>query len=333
MVRPISHARYDPGSRGGFIESYVLRAHHPEAPYAFWFRYALKKPPAITESSMGELTGVFFDGVRQIHTVAVKSVPADGISFASEGFHVRLGEAELCASWAVGEVSLSNRSISWKLEFEGREDPIFLLPRSWYEKAFPREKSLVIVPQALFNGMIKVNGEDFPVCRWRGSVNHNWGKKYSDEYAWGQIAGFDTHPESFLEVATACLRWGPLKSPNVTPLVLRHRGEEFAFNTFFNLCDSRGSFSEYVWVFRAEKRGVRIEGTISAQKDSFVGLTYRNPSGEVKYCLNTQLAASEVKFEDLRRGMRRRETLFTRHRASFEIVTGRNIHSTGISRP
>jgi hypothetical protein len=35
-----------------------------------------------------------------------------------------------------------------------------------------------------------------------GDLDHNWASRHTDRCAWGQVAGFDTHPESFLEVAT-----------------------------------------------------------------------------------------------------------------------------------
>ena len=34
--------------------------------------------------------------------------------------------------------------------------------------------------------------------RWIGSQNHNWGRKHTDSYAWGQVAGFDDAPQTFL---------------------------------------------------------------------------------------------------------------------------------------
>lgn len=330
MADSLDRAKYSSGFQGGFFESYFLRAHHPDLPYAFWFRYALTEHRDRAQGSWGELWGVFFNGLEGSQTVVKKNFPPAKVSFSADKFHVCLGDNLLCAPTAKGAVHSNRNEISWHLEIKGREEPVFLLPRGWYEKAFPRAKSIVIMPLASFDGKITVNGEEMVVQNWRGSVNHHWGQRYTDEYAWGQVAGFDTHRESFLEAATACLRLGPLRSPRVTPIVLRHRGEEFAFNTFFHLCDSRGSFSEYVWVFRADTRGVRVEGTVSAQREQFVGLTYRNPTGGVKYCLNTQLAACEVRFEDRRNGKSIRETLFTRHRAAFEVVTDRRDHSIPI---
>ncbi|MCX7981326.1 MAG: hypothetical protein N2572_00260 [Syntrophales bacterium] len=326
MMGGASQTRYGPGVHGGFFESYFLRANHPELPYAFWFRYTLTKPRSKESRLVGEIAGVFFDGVSGGHTVVKKTMPEEKIQFVPGDFNITLEDAVLNATHTRGEIRLKEKEIKWELSIEGQVKPVFLLPEAWYEKAFPRAKSLVILPMARFDGHVSVNGNRFSIQGWKGSVNHNWGTKYTDEYAWGQVAGFDTHTDSFLEVATACLKFGPWRTPKVTPLIFRHRGEEFAFNSFFHLCDSRGAFSDYVWVFRAETRGILIEGTISAPRDLFVGLIYKNPAKGVKYSLNTQIAACELKFEDVRKGSRRRETLFTRHRAAFEIVSdGRDL--------
>ena len=46
---------------------------------------------------------------------------------------------------------------------------------------------------------IDVDGVSHAVDGWVGSQNHNWGRKHTDRYAWGQVAGFDDAPGSFLE--------------------------------------------------------------------------------------------------------------------------------------
>jgi hypothetical protein len=52
---------------------------------------------------------------------------------------------------------------------------------------------------AVYNGSLTVAGEEIEVVDWVGSQNHNWGSQHTDHYAWGQVAGFDTHPDSFDE--------------------------------------------------------------------------------------------------------------------------------------
>ena len=86
------------------------------------------------------------------------------------------------------------------------------------------------LPLARYAGGYRVDGRPVDVGGWVGSQNHNWGSRHTDRYAFGQVAGFDGEPESFLEVATVKAKLiGPLATPWVTTLVLRHRGVEHSF--------------------------------------------------------------------------------------------------------
>jgi hypothetical protein len=198
-----------------------------------------------------------------------------------------------------------------------------------YQGGFPAAKSLVSLPLARFRGGLTVNGAAIDVADWVGSQNHNWGSRHTDLYAWGQVAGFDTHPESFLEVATAKLRIGPLWTPPLTPLVLRHRQREYALTGLVQGLRARGSFRYFNWEFGSETAEVAIEGVISAPREAFVGLAYRNPPGGVKHCLNSKIAACKVHFRDKRSGST--EILETKSRAAFEILTIDANHGIAIS--
>jgi len=70
-----------------------------------------------------------------------------------------------------------------------------------------------------------------------------------------------------------------------------------------------------------------IYGRIHAPASAFVGLSYQNPPGGEKTCLNTKLASAEITVQ--RRG-RPSRTLITRHRAAFEILTDRADHGVPI---
>src|SRR5262249_31690230 len=159
---------------------------------------------------------------------------------------------------------------------------------------------------------------------WVGSQNHNWGVQHTDHYAWGQVVGFAGFPDTFLEVVTARRRLGPLWSPFVTLLVLRHRGAEIALNSSLQMYRARGAFKPFDWRLRSTTSQVRICGRISAPSAAFVGLMYRNPPGGSKICLNTKLATCELTI------MRREgdvwgqpERLVAVQRAAFEILTDR----------
>jgi hypothetical protein len=174
----------------------------------------------------------------------------------------------------------------------------------------------------VFNGRLVVDGETQRIENWAGSQNHNWGSQHTDHYAYGQVAGFDDAPQSFLEVATARIKLGPFYTPFMTPLVLRHNGDEFALNALSRAMKAKARFSYFDWHFAAEDEAVRIEGRIHATADAFVGLRYYNPPGDSKCCLNSKIAACELTLTDKRPGHDSTpRKLATQHRAAFEILS------------
>jgi hypothetical protein len=86
---------------------------------------------------------------------------------------------------------------------------------------------------------------------------------------------------------------------------------------------TRAAFRYFEWNFRCAADGLCIEGRISAPREAFVGLTYYNPPGGTKQCLNTKLAACEVTITGHAAAP---EILSTAHRAAFEILTDDTSH-------
>jgi hypothetical protein len=329
--REANLTRYHPGQRGGHYESFFVRANHPRRPLAFWIRYTIFSPEGRPEDAMGELWAVYFDGEAGRQVAVKKVVPFMRCSFSSTAFLVRIDDARLEPTIVAGSAATGAHEIAWDLTYSGAEPPLFLFPLTLYRRRLPKAKSLVGLPLARFAGALRVDGETVDVIGWQGSQNHNWGSRHTDHYAWGQVAGFDTHPDSFLEVATARLRIGPLWTPFMTVLVLRHRGEEIALNTLRQATRAHGSFSYFIWHFGAEGDGRRVAGTIAAARDTFVGLRYGNPPGGIKDCLNSKLASCELHLTDARAGgAAGGEQLSTRHRAAFEIVTDDRDHGVAM---
>ena len=74
--------------------------------------------------------------------------------------------------------------------------------------------------------------------------------------------------------------------------------------------------------------GLRKERTeVSAPAEAFVGLTYGNPPGGTKTCLNTKIASCEVHLEETGRSPIH---LRTASRASFEILTTDAVHEVPV---
>ncbi len=295
MRQQANHTRYQPGQATGHYESFFLRANHPSRPLAFWIRYTLFSPNRHPEDAIGELWAVCFDGETQQHVAVKQELPFAQCDFKTQEFSVQVGDACLQPGWLIGSADSTEHSISWNLTFKGDAEPLFLLPLNLYDAPLPKAKSLVGLPLAVIDGSLSVDGKEIEVVNWVGSQNHNWGAKHTDQYAWGQVAGFDNSPDSFLEVATARLKIGPLWTPPMTPIVLRHRGEEIALNSLMQTLRAHGALQYFEWRFRSETEDTLLEGTITAPRESFVGLNYYNPPGGNKHCLNTKIVTCELK--------------------------------------
>jgi hypothetical protein len=147
-------------------------------------------------------------------------------------------------------------------------------------------------------------------------------------YAWGQVAGFDEcagRPSS--RCSTAQIKIGPLWSPRFTLAVLRIGGEEYAINSLARAALADGRWTYFDWALRTRQGGVEIEARISAPRADFVGLTYANPPGGSKTCLNTKLASARVV---LRRAGRPELRLHADRRAAFEILTDDAAHGVPV---
>ena len=320
----LNAARYVPGTRRGHYESFFLRANHPSRPQAFWIRYTLFSPRRRPADAIGELWAIWFDGESGRHTAVKSEVPIVHCRFARSGFEVAVGAAELGARALHGSIVQFGRTVSWDLGYDGGDQPVLLLPERLYAAGVPKAKSLVALPMARFRGFVVVGDAEHEIDDWVGSQNHNWGSQHTEQYEWGQVAGFDSHPSGFLEVATARVRVGPLLLPQMTILVLRLGDQEYRLNDVAQALRAHASIEGFEWKFVSETSAVRIEGKITAGREAFVGLRYNNPPGGIKHCLNTKIASCELHVTDKSSGIT--EVLATANRAAFEILTDRRDH-------
>ncbi len=322
-----NRCRLDPARTVGHYESYFQRANHPTRPLGFWIRYTVFSPEGRPQDAVGELWAIYFDGERGRIT-AVKSVePIARCRFDRSCLSVQVAEARLNEAALAGAAASGGHTIAWDLEYRGDEPPLLLLPEHLYDGGFPKAKALVGTPNARFAGTLTVDGEAVMIDDWVGSQNHNWGRRHTDRYAWGQVAGFDGVPDSFLECSTAQIKVGPLWSPRFSLVVLRIGGETYAINTLGRAVLARGRWRYFDWSLHTRQHGVEIAIEISAPRERFVGLRYANPPGGSKVCLNSKLARASVM---LRRPGRPELHLKSEHRAAFEILTDDDTHGVPV---
>jgi len=320
-----NNTRYAIHKRTGHYESYFLQANHPDRPLAFWIRYTLISPEN-KKTAIGEVWAVYFDGETGNHICAKTEIPIEYCIFYSNELNMTMGDSRLTETIGKGRAATGDQIIVWDITYENEEQPLFLLQRNMYDMPFPKAKTLSSKPMAVFSGTININGIAHSIDNWIGSQNHNWGVKHTDHYAWGKVSGFDSHPETCFEIATARMRYGPIWTPFMTIMVLRHEGVEYRLNSIPQSLRAKASVEYFQWHFSSETPTEKIEGIITTEKNDFVGLNYYNPQGGVKHCLNTKIASCEIQFTDLKDSQKTPIELKTDHRAAFEILTTDQSH-------
>jgi len=321
--------RLQAGSSNGHYESYFVRANHAERALAFWIRCTIFSPAGRPHDALGELWAVVFDGEHARHIAVKQAWPLAACRFERDTLAIEMPSAQLGSGHAQGSCESGGHRLGWDLRYAGGQSPLLLLPERFYDGGFPKAKSLVGRPLARFDGSFTADGERIAVQGWLGSQNHNWGRQHTDRYAWGQVAGFDGgHDESFLEVASAKLRFGPLWTPWITPIVLRHHGREHRLNAFGRALRANASVRGFDWHFASRGGGLRVAGRIHAERGDFVGLRYDNPPGGIKQCLNSKIAQAELTIEHADGSS---ETLTSRHRAAFELLGDNADHGVAMA--
>ena len=299
-------------------ESYFLRGNHPTEPHAFWIRYTIYHGRNGESAPEAELWLALFHEGRAV-AGGHKTFPLSQSTWASEGLDVRISETVfLKPAIAKGALELDGKTFHWDLTWEGAEAPMLMLSEALYRGGFPKAKAVVPAPMVRFSGQIKSDDLQWNLEDWLGSQNHNWGSRHTDAYAWGQVMGFDNHPEASLECATARLRLGGvLWTPPLSVACVRVDGEEYRFDSLVRAMRSSGEFSPGDWSCSLSNGRERLEIKMKCSPESIVSLPYRNPPGGLKTCLNTKVAHAEA---ILRLADGEEIRLHTQNRAAFEIL-------------
>ncbi|HUP06998.1 MAG TPA: hypothetical protein VMU47_07595 [Caldimonas sp.] len=316
-----NRARLDARGEGGHYESWFVRANHRTRPLAFWIRYTLLVPKGRPADATAEVWAIWFDGESGRHVALKESVPLAEATYSTRELDVRIGLSALDQHHLEGRVRGRGHTLRWQLDYAGDDAPLLLLDRRWYRRDFPKAKALVALPNAHFFGGLSIDGVAVPIDGWIGSQNHNWGRAHTDRYAWGQVAGFDGTPHAFLECATAWLKVGAIPLPGSTVLVLRADGREWAFNRLAaSMLRSSARLAGTTWELSARSPRARVTARFEAAANAFVALSYEDPPGGVKQCLNSKIASCVVTVVPKGEPPM---TLVSRQRAAFEILGDR----------
>jgi hypothetical protein len=303
-----------------YYESRFIRANHPEQALAVWLRETLLLPTA--GESVADVWVMVFDPDGAGNRALKVGHPIEASDYryetGADAWTARIGETSIDDACAQGTVTGAGRSAAWGLRIDaGDEPPVKLLTDRGYQAPFPTAKTLVRHPLATFDGQLEIDGTRLDVQHWTGSVNHNWGKRHTPAYAFGQVCGFDDAPEATLEIVTAHAAIGPVSLPAATLFVLRHGGREFAVRSILATRRTHGAYRPFSWSFGGRVGNVTMEGEITAEVSDVIGLTYFDTTGHTKYCYNSALATCRIRLSGS--GLDDVELIAAR-RAMFEIL-------------
>jgi hypothetical protein len=294
-----------------YYESRFIRANNPTRAQALWLRETLLLPR--TGDPSADVWVMVFDPDGAGNTALKPSYPIDDADFGTDPWTARIAATTLDDTSAGGQSGTAR----WELAITpGGEPPVKLLTDRGYKAPLPSAKTMVRHPLARFDGHVELGERRVDVDGWTGSVNHNWGRRHTPAYAFGQVCGFDDAPESTLEIVTARAGLGPVLLPPVTLLVVRHAGREYAVRSVVAARHTRGEYRPFTWSFGAHVDGVVLDGEISTEPADVIGLTYTDTDGGAKYCYNSAIARCRLRLSgDVN------AELTAERRAMFEILT------------
>jgi hypothetical protein len=291
--------------RRDHVESYFFKATAPDAKRAIWLKATIFASRAEPERPIAEAWAIAFDHRgAEPRAVAVKqSVPLERASFGKSALEIDWadpagGTFHAAPGVTRGEVRTGDRRLVWDLRFAGDERPLVLFPFEWmYRGPLPSSKTVTPYPDVRFRGHLLVGDERWDLDDWRGMQGHNWGRGHAELYAWSHCNQWSEEVECVVETVSARVRVGPVLSPVLTAIVVRHEGVDYPFNRPRQLVGTRADIGLRRYTFSAQSRSARVEGLLEAPVEQFVGLYYPNPAGLTTYCLNSKLAAGRIRFE------------------------------------
>lgn len=305
-----------PGVRG-LYESNYLKANNPSGEGAFWLKYNLLAPKEESKARFGELWAVYWKKRGQRPVVVKKIVEEREITAAGSELALDLGEASLRPDRAVGDVENDGRQISWDLELEEGDTPLYHFPiHKLYRTGFPKKKMMTSRPRQVFRGALTVNGERVDVDGWVGLRGHNWGSEHAHSYAYGNANLWEQPGSWVFDAFSVRIQLGPTLSPWLSAGVLRLPKSEIPFNQPWRLVNrtAQVDFPSWSCTFRSSESAVRARWTLDPE--DVAGLRYLHPDGRVSYCYNTKYATLELETE--RRGIRERRVS---HLAELEFLS------------
>lgn len=305
-------------------ESYFLRLHAPGAdPRALWLRYTVLARAATPDTVRTELWGTYFDGTTTTPIAARQRIDTNRATLlANRQPWISVGGHALTPRRATGAIA-GPPAMTWNLELHpSAHSPVTPYPYQWmYTAPFPKAKVVTPYPQCTVHGTVCLGDRCIPLDGWAGSLGHNWGRAHADRYRWIQCSHFTEHPDAYFEAAVARLRVGPCRLPPLAFFWLRVGDIVFPFNRLRSLINPPRASAPLAWAFTAHNGTHTLSGECRAVAPACVALPYESPNGAAPICINSSLAALQLRlFAGRGTTGTPIHTLTTPHHAALELL-------------
>ena len=292
----LTRARFPtlPAAAGGY-ESYYVKAAHPSEPLAFWIRYTVHKRPG--ERPKGSLWFTLFDEVALGPEASKTTLPPEKLAATTDDL-IRIGESVFREGLLRGAAPSDPLDASWDLRFKSGEVPLHHLPRDWmYTAALPRTKVLSPWPAARFSGRVTAGPRTIEVDEWPGMVGHNWGAQHAERWVWMHGAGFDERPDAWIDMALGRIKLGPVTTPWIANGALSLDGERLRLGGIERTRSTEMAERPEGCEFALTGSGVRVRGSVWAERKDVVGWVYADPDGSEHNTMNCSIATMALTVE------------------------------------
>ena len=217
--------------------------------------------------------------------------------------------------------------IAWSLNFASAMRPLYLLKGPFYSPLAPTSKLTTPFPGTVADGEIEVCSKTLRVEGFPLSLGHNWGRRHTGSYAWGQLQASPDSTPLFFEGCSipAPVDWRSQEggAARLTVGKVRLGGKEIAFNGLRSMRRNTGLVEPGRWSFEMRNLRWHLKGELHWDPALVAGLRYIQPSGAIHSCLNSMMASGTLTLSKKGRTGRLRvvQEVEVRRQAALEFLT------------
>ncbi|MDQ3963995.1 MAG: hypothetical protein M3277_08820 [Actinomycetota bacterium] len=298
-----------------FMEVWYATANHRPSGVGVWFRYTLTS--STDAPAYCELWGFAFDPNGKSSFAAKIRFPIDQLGSSNgrdDGALVRIGDAWLSENHLEGRVTKDDRALEWSLDFTPFDGCFQHIPERLRGRVEKRI-SMVCSPNLSvpFFGTVRIDDDELVFDGELGCQSHRWGRQHSDTWSWAHCSTFDDGADAIFEGVAARTSIGRVPAPTTTLVFLRYEGIDLAFNDLKWALRAKSRYELPTWAFSARNESFKIAGAARATVDRFVQVSYADPNGSSRFCVNSEIA-------DLAIEIYRREGPAWRHHGSLTAL-------------